>query len=151
MSSTSNIYFSELERLKTFRENGWPHSFLSPEIMAKCGFYYTGIRDQVKCPFCDIVIFYWDDAAEPIDEHIFASKNCRFVNGYDVGNIFIGNDPREIFELSPKEEVETKKILSNNEKKRLRKKKKKMDEQSSRLNEVTDLMIRQMFEDDIDI
>lgn len=105
MSTASNIYFSEFERLKTFQENGWPHSFLSPEVMAKCGFYYTGINDDVKCPFCNVVVFNWSNGDEPIREHIRASGRCRFVNGYDVGNIFIGDDPREIFDLTPGEDV----------------------------------------------
>uniref|UniRef100_T1JTC4 Uncharacterized protein n=1 Tax=Tetranychus urticae TaxID=32264 RepID=T1JTC4_TETUR len=152
MSSTSNIYFSECERLKTFLENGWPHSFLSPEAMAKCGFYYTGVNDDVKCPFCNVVLCDWISGDVPIREHIRASGRCQFVNGYDVGNIFIGDDPREIFDSTPGEDVcglftpkitaskqiDEQKKLSKNAKKKLRKKRKKSELKDNELLSLDD-------------
>lgn len=40
----------EDQRFKTF-DSTWPHNFITPRILAKTGFYFTGPHDIVKCFF----------------------------------------------------------------------------------------------------
>lgn len=67
----------EDERLKTFNE--WPVSFLSPESLAKNGFYYLGRGDEVRCAFCKVEIMKWVPGDDPAKDHQRWAPQCPFL------------------------------------------------------------------------
>lgn len=86
----------ESERLATFSLK-WPHFFTraSVEEMAKCGLYFTGIGDIVKCAFCDVMLDKWIFGESAIKKHFETSPDCPFLFDYtktsnvsDIGDIF---------------------------------------------------------------
>ncbi|RWS03293.1 apoptosis 1 inhibitor-like protein [Dinothrombium tinctorium] len=77
-------------RLKTFEE--WSNENVSKEKLAKAGFIYTNINDRVICVYCGDVYCQWLKNDDPLIEHK-KSFQCPFINGYDVGNLPIGEDP----------------------------------------------------------
>lgn len=64
---TKDLCYEE-QRLKTF-ENGWPHSFLNPQILAKTGLFFTGETDNVVCFFCGIHLSEWSHNETEISRH----------------------------------------------------------------------------------
>lgn len=76
----------EESRLKTF-ERTWPHSFISPRVLARTGFYFVGPFDRVQCYFCNIQLGQWVDGDDEIDEHIRWSPYCPFLNRCETSNI----------------------------------------------------------------
>jgi hypothetical protein len=72
-------------RYATFQ--GWPHSFLSPRILADAGFFYLGTADLVECAFCSITMCKWELNDDPMTEHRRHAPNCPFFLGLPVGNI----------------------------------------------------------------
>lgn len=75
----------ESERLKTFRS--WSCKYLDAKDLARIGFYYTGTNDIVVCAFCNVDIGEWGEGDDPISDHKLWSKNCKFINGDECGNI----------------------------------------------------------------
>lgn len=66
-------------RLKTF--NGvWKLQFITPNQMAKAGFYYIGKQDRVRCLFCSIELDFWQHGDDPVVEHKRRSPHCAFFN-----------------------------------------------------------------------
>lgn len=67
-----------IERIKTF--NTWPRQIKQrPEELAKAGFFYTGVGDNVECYQCNIK---WCDMLEdavPMEEHAVLSPFCEFL------------------------------------------------------------------------
>ncbi|CAH2017742.1 unnamed protein product [Acanthoscelides obtectus] len=57
--------FSTVEsRLRSFI--GWSSELIqTPELLAQAGFYYEGIRDQVRCFHCDGGLKHWDPHDDP--------------------------------------------------------------------------------------
>ena len=80
------------KRLDTFLQ--WsPFTRQRPFDLAEAWFFYTGEDDHVKCAFCGVGIFDWKCGDIPLLEHMKYSKNCPFIQGYDVGNIPLYDDP----------------------------------------------------------
>ncbi|AAQ21613.1 iap-3 [Cryptophlebia leucotreta granulovirus] len=73
---------SEVERLKTFVD--WPVVFLSPQLLAKNGFYYLGRSDEVRCAFCKVEIMRWKEDDDPETEHRKWSPQCSLFRGNGV-------------------------------------------------------------------
>ncbi|XP_041979976.1 baculoviral IAP repeat-containing protein 2 isoform X1 [Aricia agestis] len=71
----------EEERLKTFDK--WPVSFLSPEQLAKNGFYYLGRGDEVRCAFCKVEIMQWVEGDDPATDHERWAPQCPFLRRHD--------------------------------------------------------------------
>ncbi|KZC11010.1 Apoptosis 2 inhibitor [Dufourea novaeangliae] len=66
-------------RLRTFY--GWPESLKqTPEILASAGFYYTGLRDLVRCFHCDGALRDWETTDDVWTEHARWFSKCEFVN-----------------------------------------------------------------------
>ena len=67
------------DRLDTFRH--WP-SFALPitQDLADEGFYYTGIRDQVRCYACKILLESWKRPYEKFKRHGRESPDCPVAN-----------------------------------------------------------------------
>ncbi|CAK1555298.1 unnamed protein product [Leptosia nina] len=67
----------EEERLKTFDK--WPVTFLSPELLARNGFYYLGRGDEVRCAFCKVEIMRWVEGDDPAKDHRRWAPQCPFL------------------------------------------------------------------------
>jgi hypothetical protein len=65
-------------RFKTFE--GWPTSKLQkPEQLAKCGFYFIGVNDKVRCYYCGLSLHKWEPRDVPWLEHALHSNQCAFL------------------------------------------------------------------------
>lgn len=67
-------------RLRTFDEN-FSATFLNPLALAKAGFFYVGIDDQVQCAFCRGVVRDWEINDDPKEEHQRLFPTCAFILG----------------------------------------------------------------------
>jgi hypothetical protein len=80
ITNSSIIPISDLKiyenRLKTFIN--WPLTFITPDKMAKAGFYYTGMQDKVRCVYCLHVFECWGKDDDPYMEHKFTSPQCQY-------------------------------------------------------------------------
>ncbi|XP_055971072.1 baculoviral IAP repeat-containing protein 3-like isoform X1 [Sorex fumeus] len=68
---------TEKARLLTF--GTWPLSFLSPEDLAKAGFYYIGPGDRVACFACGVKLSNWEPKDDAMSEHLRHFPNCPFL------------------------------------------------------------------------
>lgn len=73
-------------RLRTFNVE-WMLDFITPEQLARAGFYYFGKQDQVRCCFCYQEFGYWQRGEDPLVEHKRKSPECKFFNG-NQGNTY---------------------------------------------------------------
>lgn len=67
-------YKNESVRLATFKN--WPNTNIDPESLAKAGFYYFNVQDQVKCAWCSGIIAKWEKGDNAFDEHNRFFPNC---------------------------------------------------------------------------
>lgn len=85
-------YMNEQCRLATFRD--WPLDFITPQLLAKAGFYYYNQADYVMCAWCHGVIGKWEIGDDPFTEHQKFFPNCPRVQ---LGpNIEIASEIREL-------------------------------------------------------
>lgn len=73
-SSPSIDLKNEQCRLATF--SNWPVTFLSPQSLAKSGFYYFNQTDHVRCAWCQGVIAKWEFGDNPFTEHLKFFPTC---------------------------------------------------------------------------
>src|SRR5882757_10282924 len=52
---------------------------ISIKELAKCGLFYFGIADLVKCFFCNIGLYHWEIGDDPWVEHAKYAPDCAFV------------------------------------------------------------------------
>ncbi|XP_078659105.1 baculoviral IAP repeat-containing protein 7-like [Branchiostoma floridae x Branchiostoma belcheri] len=79
---------TELHRLHTYYGYGWPMDTpVSPEQLAKLGFFYLGVRDKVECAFCGGVLHQWEQGDDPKVEHERHYPHCPFIRGYATSNV----------------------------------------------------------------
>ena len=65
-------------RLATFHT--WPPGLKQrPEQMAKAGFFYEGVSDQVKCFSCDGGLGSWEEGDSPEEEHAKWFPGCTYL------------------------------------------------------------------------
>jgi hypothetical protein len=85
-STTEALPSSDLKilenRLRTFGSN-WPLNWLSKESLARAGFFYINVGDQVKCAFCGGIIGQWEPNDQPIEEHRKFFPECQVVRAFD--------------------------------------------------------------------
>lgn len=86
MSTQINQMRFEENRLKTFKRD-WPHTFISPRVLAKTGFFYIGPEDHVRCFFCEVEVGRWDNGDNEVSEHIRWSPNCRLLKRGETSNV----------------------------------------------------------------
>ena len=70
----------DLCRLATFRQ--WKANTqcnVSPAVLSKVGFSYTGKGDRVRCDTCELEIDSWKSGMDPKQEHMERSPECPFV------------------------------------------------------------------------
>ena len=80
----------DLYRLATFRQ--WKTNTqcnVSPALLAKVGFSYTGKGDKVRCDACSLEIDSWKPGMDPKQEHMERNPQCPFV--LDQSEIFSKN------------------------------------------------------------
>lgn len=65
-------------RLQSYRH--WPSwAGVDPSDLARDGFYYTGIRDDVRCVGCDRMLRLWKPGEDVRERHKRNSPSCPFV------------------------------------------------------------------------
>lgn len=71
-------FLQSRDRLSTFC--GWStHSRISHYEMVKSGLFYTGVKDYVKCFYCGIGLFHWEEGDDPIFEHARYSSEYPYL------------------------------------------------------------------------
>lgn len=76
--TTVDDFKNELARLSTF--TNWPKTHIvTPQGLAKSGFYSLKWKDFTKCAFCDVVLVSWESGDDPDKEHQRCSPDCSFV------------------------------------------------------------------------
>ncbi|CAF4120500.1 unnamed protein product [Rotaria socialis] len=81
----------DLYRLATFRT--WKNNtqcIVSPAVLTKVGFAYTGKGDKVRCEACGLEIENWKPGMDPKQEHMMQKPECPFV--LDQQELFSKND-----------------------------------------------------------
>ncbi|XP_039289267.1 death-associated inhibitor of apoptosis 2 [Nilaparvata lugens] len=105
---------SEAARLESF--TNWPKAYIvTPESLARAGFFYIHQSDKVQCAFCDGIVSHWEAGDIPEEEHERHFPHCRFIqmlrsNGvaYDHFDYYDDEDDSEEDEDDDEEEeVET--------------------------------------------
>lgn len=64
----------EANRLATFIN--WPNPNITPQALAKAGFYYLNRSDQVRCAWCKGVIAKWEKEDNAFEEHHRFFPDC---------------------------------------------------------------------------
>ncbi|CAH1246363.1 BIRC3 [Branchiostoma lanceolatum] len=81
---------TELHRVHTFF--GWPEGTpVRPEVLAKLGFFYLGVRDKVECAFCGGVLHQWEEGDDPKTEHKRHYPHCPFIRDCATSNVPLDN------------------------------------------------------------
>nr|DBA22060.1 TPA: hypothetical protein GDO54_013134 [Pyxicephalus adspersus] len=76
----------EMRRLVSFRD--WPcPGIVSPQQLARAGFFYLGPGDRVQCFCCRGILRSWEPGDQPCTEHRKYFPACPFIQGRDVGNL----------------------------------------------------------------
>ncbi|XP_015599777.1 baculoviral IAP repeat-containing protein 7-A [Cephus cinctus] len=79
-------YRTEAQRLQSF--TNWPiPSIISPERLAKSGFYYLQQADVVECAFCRGVIRKWEAGDDPDRVHRISFPTCDFYMHQDDNEV----------------------------------------------------------------
>lgn len=90
-TTRERLMFSEATRHRTFTL--WPHAsfrWLSPENMAKAGFYYSALKDnddRALCFACTVTLVCWEPSDSPWTEHGRHSPLCPFIKGDFTENV----------------------------------------------------------------
>ncbi len=67
-------------RRRSFVTNCWDNSIpVSVETLAEAGFFSLGVRDYVKCFYCDGGLCNWESGDDPWVEHAKWFPDCQFV------------------------------------------------------------------------
>ncbi|CAF0978981.1 unnamed protein product [Rotaria sordida] len=86
-------------RLQTF--HSWPYlqqgenTFVTPPLLAKHGFYFSGPDDGVTCFYCGNILTNWSEAIHDTNKNIVQLEHarffpCRFIT-YIAGGKFVAN------------------------------------------------------------
>lgn len=86
-SATTNGDFPDYrrvtDRLATYKN--WPNPHVSPESLARAGFYYLNDSDKVKCAWCSGIVAEWELGDNAFDEHKRLFPNCPLmIHGTDI-------------------------------------------------------------------
>ncbi|CAH1183237.1 unnamed protein product [Phaedon cochleariae] len=78
--STSLNPYRESAAMRLASFENWPVSnIVSPERLARAGFYYFGDGDNTKCAFCKGVVRAWEPGDDPDTEHQRHFPQCPYV------------------------------------------------------------------------
>lgn len=74
------------DRIASF--NHWKYAhIISPEVLARAGFYYKGDnyekalleKDCVECAWCALRLTRWELLDNPVEEHYKRNRTCMFI------------------------------------------------------------------------
>ncbi|CAB3387124.1 Hypothetical predicted protein [Cloeon dipterum] len=88
-------YKFEAHRLFSLLKNVVHFPHVNIYELAKCGFYYLGGKDKVKCDFCTLEIHGWEQQDNPDEEHLRWNPKCPFMLkdiNVTASNIPIGSE-----------------------------------------------------------
>lgn len=71
-------YRDESARLNSFQNWPVPH-IVTPEALARAGFYYINSDDNARCAFCSGTVAAWEPHDDPDKEHKKYFPNCPYV------------------------------------------------------------------------
>uniref|UniRef100_H0VGP6 RING-type E3 ubiquitin transferase n=1 Tax=Cavia porcellus TaxID=10141 RepID=H0VGP6_CAVPO len=76
----------ELYRMSTYSAfpSGVP---VSERSLARAGFYYTGVKDKVKCFCCGLMLDNWKQGDNPIEKHKQLYPSCSFIQNLISANL----------------------------------------------------------------
>ncbi|XP_042321080.1 baculoviral IAP repeat-containing protein 7 [Sceloporus undulatus] len=70
----------EVEEVRLASYRRWPsYAQVSPEMLARAGFFYTGQGDYVRCFHCDGALRNWERGDDPWIEHARWFPRCKFL------------------------------------------------------------------------
>lgn len=77
----------ELYRMSTYSAfpAGTP---VSERSLARAGFYYTGVKDKVKCFCCGLMLDNWKPGDSPVEKHKRLYPSCSFVQNLNSSTIW---------------------------------------------------------------
>jgi hypothetical protein len=75
----------EVVRFRTFQN--WKSTAITPNILAKAGFFYFNDADKVQCAFCLGIVGGWEPTDDAFAEHKKHFPRCPFILGLPVGNL----------------------------------------------------------------
>ena len=79
-SYSLKAFFSYTTRLETFSSWSTLHA-LSPDVIARAGFCYTGIGEICICPWCERLVTKWNFFDEPFNKHKEISPfGCNYLD-----------------------------------------------------------------------
>lgn len=81
----------EVVRFRTFQN--WKSTAITPNILAKAGFFYFNDADKVQCAFCLGIVGAWEATDDAFVEHKKHFPRCPFILGLPVGNSPIQGPP----------------------------------------------------------
>ncbi|XP_068144797.1 death-associated inhibitor of apoptosis 2 [Drosophila tropicalis] len=84
----------EKNRLDTF--TNWPNPNITPQSLARAGFYYLNHLDHVKCVWCRGVISMWEKNDNAFDEHRRLFPDCPRVQMGPLIEFAAGKDLNEL-------------------------------------------------------
>ncbi|XP_008554578.1 baculoviral IAP repeat-containing protein 7-B isoform X1 [Microplitis demolitor] len=83
------------QRLRSF-EN-WPASSnVTPESLARAGFYYLQQEDMVECVYCRGIMRMWEPGDDPFNEHRKGFPQCDFFNHQDSNSALTTEEKEEL-------------------------------------------------------
>ena len=80
-----DCYKYEEARLATF--SNWSSPYVSPEELARSGFFYLQKLDHVKCFYCFGILGDWNEGDNAIEEHEGFFPFCPFIRKMNIGKI----------------------------------------------------------------
>lgn len=87
----------EATRLASY--SNWRSAYANCGLLARVGFYYTGISDIVRCHFCNLQLGGWESYYHPITDHMRWESNCPLMRRRPTDNIPI--DPEGLDMMLP--------------------------------------------------
>ena len=70
---------NESARRRTFDDPRWPLSVpVSRDELVRAGWFYTGVADRVRCPWCLGVVYNWEAGDTALGEHKRHFPHCTF-------------------------------------------------------------------------
>ncbi|KAG8040581.1 hypothetical protein G9C98_002577 [Cotesia typhae] len=83
------------QRLRSF-EN-WPATNnVTPESLARAGFYYLQQEDTVECVYCRGVMSKWEPGDDPFNEHRNGFPHCDFFNHQESNSALTTEEKEEL-------------------------------------------------------
>ncbi|XP_076060628.1 putative inhibitor of apoptosis [Oratosquilla oratoria] len=93
---TSSLLIEKVRR-STFLN--WSVSYVSPDRLAKAGFFYLRTADHVQCAFCKGIVGFWEEGDDPEQEHKKHFPHCALMNGTATGNVPLNVEDEELSEV----------------------------------------------------